>query len=234
MNPSREAHLVELVDEDGSATGAATVDEAHRAPGRLHRAFSVFLVDGDGRILLQQRASVKTRFPLRWANTCCGHPAPGESVADAAARRLVEEMGVGAVALAEIGVYLYYAEDPATGRVEYEYDHVLIGEFPAERNLMPDPEEVADVRWVERDELREALGVDARSYAPWLAGVADRLFTYSPPVSPPPAAPVSSASTAPPAEPVSVSAAELPPASSAVAANPADDADEAPERSGGR
>ena len=172
---SREADLVELVDAEGSATGSTTVDEAHQAPGRLHRAFSVFLRDPQGRVLLQQRASTKTRFPLRWANTCCGHPGPGEDVRMAAARRLVEEVGIGGVALTEVGVYSYYAEDPATGRVEYEYDHVLVGDMPVGRAILPDPDEVAEVRWVPLDELRTALVDDPRSYAPWLAGVVEKL-----------------------------------------------------------
>jgi isopentenyl-diphosphate delta-isomerase len=175
---ARESHLVELVDTDGSPTGTTTVEEAHQAPGRLHRAFSVFLRDGDGRVLLQQRAAVKTRFPLRWANTCCGHPAPGEDVAVAAARRLVEEVGIGGVALTEVGVYSYYAEDPASGRVEYEYDHVLIGDLPGGRDILPDPDEVAGVRWVVVDELCAALVDDPRSYAPWLAGVTERLTAH--------------------------------------------------------
>ena len=178
MSDSRETHLVELVDRAGNAVGSATVDEAHRAPGRLHRAFSVFLLDPDGRVLLQQRATIKTRFPLRWANTCCGHPEPGEGLATAAARRLVEEVGVGGVALTEIGVYSYYAEDPATGRVEYEYDHVLVGDLPAGRNILPDPHEVAAVRWVTPDELRHGLDTDGRAYAPWLAGVTERLLAH--------------------------------------------------------
>ncbi len=178
MSDSRETHLVELVDRAGNAMGSATVDEAHRAPGRLHRAFSVFLLDPDGRVLLQQRATIKTRFPLRWANTCCGHPEPGETLATAAARRLVEEIGVGGVALTEIGVYSYYAEDPATGRVEYEYDHVLVGDLPAGRNILPDPHEVAAVRWVTPDELRHGLDTDTRAYAPWLAGVTERLLAH--------------------------------------------------------
>ena len=169
---------VELVDADGAPLGGATVDEAHRAPGLLHRAFSVFLRDPDGRVLLQQRAPVKSRFPLRWGNTCCGHPTPGEEVTTAAARRLVEEVGIGGVQLTQVGVYSYYAEDPASGRVEYEYDHVLIGDLPAGRDILPDPDEVADVRWVPLGELRDALAADPRSYAPWLAGVAGKLAEF--------------------------------------------------------
>jgi isopentenyl-diphosphate delta-isomerase len=173
----RETHLVELVDAAGNAHGSATVDEAHRAPGRLHRAFSVFLRDPAGRLLLQQRAASKSRFPLRWGNTCCGHPVPGEPVAGAAARRLVEEIGLGGVELTEVGVYSYYAEDPATGRVEYEYDHVLLGDLPAAAasDVLPDPEEVAAVRWVALDELRAGLAAVPRAYAPWLGGVTERL-----------------------------------------------------------
>jgi isopentenyl-diphosphate delta-isomerase len=176
--PSREGHLVELVDTDGVAIGRSTVEEAHLAPGQLHRAFSVFLRDPAGRVLLQQRSAVKTRFPMRWANTCCGHPSPGEEVTVAAARRLVEEVGIGGVALTEVGVYSYYAEDPASGRVEYEYDHVLVGNLPAGRDILPDPDEVAGVQWVPLDELCNGLAADPRSYAPWLAGVTERLTTH--------------------------------------------------------
>ncbi|GIG88839.1 isopentenyl-diphosphate Delta-isomerase [Plantactinospora endophytica] len=184
---SREGHLVELVDETGAPVGARTVDEAHRLPGMLHRAFSVLLVDPAGRILLQQRAAVKTRFPLRWANTCCGHPAPGQSLDSAAGRRLGEELGIAPVPLTEIGVYLYRAEDPDTGRVEYEYDHVLRGDFDADQAVLPDPDEVADLRWVHPDELWAGLDADPEAYAPWLGGVLSRLTDPAP--SSPAAAP---------------------------------------------
>jgi isopentenyl-diphosphate delta-isomerase len=167
----RESQLVELVDGDGTATGSATVAEAHTAPGRLHRAFSVLLVDERDRVLVQQRAAVKTRFALRWANACCGHPAPGQTVFDAAARRLVEEIGVRDVPLHEAGVYRYRAEDPATGRVEHEYDHVLIGRVPADTRLRLDPAEVADVRWVAPDRLRVDVAADPDRYSPWFGGV---------------------------------------------------------------
>ena len=175
---AREQHQVELVDAEGSAVGSTTVAEAHQAPGRLHRAFSVFLRDGDGRVLLQQRAAVKTRFPLRWANSCCGHPEPGEKPAVAAARRLIEELGVEDVPLHEVGVYAYYAEDPATGRVEYEYDHVLVGDLPAGVHPMPDPDEVADIRWIPVPELLGDLERDPRAYAPWLLGVSTSLARH--------------------------------------------------------
>ncbi|HET9519358.1 MAG TPA: isopentenyl-diphosphate Delta-isomerase [Actinoplanes sp.] len=180
MTGTREDHLVELVDSDGTAIGAVTVDEAHQAPGRLHRAFSVFLLDPSGRILLQQRAAAKTRFPMRWANACCGHPEPGEDLSMSAARRLVEELGVTDVALTEIGVHSYFAEDPATGRVEHEYDHVLLGEVSTDHPVRPDPAEVAALRWVTPEELRDGLTGDPRAYAPWLAGVAEQLFAHLP------------------------------------------------------
>ncbi|MFI7672158.1 isopentenyl-diphosphate Delta-isomerase [Actinophytocola sp. NPDC049390] len=168
---SRESQLVELVDADGVATGSCTVAEAHTAPGRLHRAFSVMLLDDQDRILVQQRAAVKTRFALRWANACCGHPAPGQTVFAAAAGRLVEEIGVRGVSLHEAGTYLYRAEDPRTARVEHEYDHVLVGRMPTNARLRLDPAEVADVRWVAADELRMDVIERPERYSPWLGGV---------------------------------------------------------------
>ncbi|HEV7651075.1 MAG TPA: isopentenyl-diphosphate Delta-isomerase [Actinophytocola sp.] len=167
----RESQLVELVDADGAAVGTRTVADAHAAPGTLHRAFSVMLIDERGRVLVQQRAAAKTRFALRWANACCGHPAPGQTVFDAAATRLVEEIGVPGVPLHEAGVYLYRAADPRTGRVEHEYDHVLVGHVRADLPLDPDPAEVADVRWVAPGELRADMAAHPDRYSPWFAGV---------------------------------------------------------------
>ncbi len=168
---TREALLVELVTEDGVPAGQSTVEDAHREPGQLHRAFSVLLVDPDGRLLLQQRAAVKTRFPLRWANACCGHPAPGEPVPAAAATRLGEELGITGVPLTELGVHAYRAHDPETGRVEYEYDHVLLGRVTPDILMRPDPAEVARVEWVPAADVRAALISDPDRYAPWLSGV---------------------------------------------------------------
>jgi isopentenyl-diphosphate delta-isomerase len=164
---TRENTLVELVDADGDAVGEATVAAAHTAPGLLHRAFSVLLFDPDGRLLLQQRAAGKTRFALRWANACCGHPLPGEPVVAAAGRRLTEELGLHGIRLTPAGVYVYRAGDPDTERVEHEYDHVLVGHLAADTPIEPDPAEVAALRWVRPGGLDE----EPLAYAPWLAGV---------------------------------------------------------------
>jgi isopentenyl-diphosphate Delta-isomerase len=171
MTSSREAHLVELVDEAGAAIGKSTVDVAHQPPGQLHRAFSVLLLDEHGRLLLQQRAAVKTRFALRWANACCGHPLPGEPVTVAAARRLTEELGVAPVPFTELGVHVYAASDAASGRMEREYDHVLLGRVAPGTPMAPDPAEVANVDWRSPAQLTADLTQDPGRFAPWLAGV---------------------------------------------------------------
>ena len=175
---TRELTLVELVAPDGSPIGSATVREAHTAPGLLHRAFSVLLFDDEGRVLLQQRAAVKTRFPLRWGNTCCGHPEPGMTTAEAAGIRVAEELGVTGITLSEVGVYTYLASDPSTGLVEREYDHVLVGRAPAGLSLEPDPQEVSATRWVHADLL--AAEIDSPMYAPWLPGVLPLALAHPP------------------------------------------------------
>lgn len=180
--PAQEQRLVELVDRSGRVVGSATVAQAHTAPGRLHRAFSVLLLAPDRRrVLLQQRSAGKTRFPLRWANACCGHPAPGEPVAAAATRRLAEEIRLTGIPLTEIGVWYYRASDPASGGVEHEYDHVLLGELAPERALAPDPAEVASLRWVDPVGLSELLRARPGTCAPWLAGVVGPLATVAGP-----------------------------------------------------
>ncbi|HEX5742248.1 MAG TPA: isopentenyl-diphosphate Delta-isomerase, partial [Pilimelia sp.] len=156
MSRTREQLPVELVDAEGRPCGSASVADAHKAPGALHRAFSVVLLDPRGRLLLQRRAAHKTRFPGRWANTCCGHPAPGEPILAAARRRLREELGV-AAELTEVGRYVYRAEDPGNGLVEHEYDHVLRGTVDPDVALAPDPGEVAETRWADVASVRTAV-----------------------------------------------------------------------------
>ncbi|MBR7742732.1 isopentenyl-diphosphate Delta-isomerase [Phycicoccus sp. BSK3Z-2] len=141
--------LLETVDEEGVAIGTMEKLAAHAAPGVRHRAFSLFLLGDDGRVLLQRRAAVKYHSPGVWSNTCCGHPAPGGDPVEAAVRRVAEELGVGARDVEEAGVVEYRHEDPRTGLVEHEWNHTLVGTVVGEPH--PDPDEVDAWAWADAD-----------------------------------------------------------------------------------
>lgn len=158
--------VVELVDPRGRAVGVAGKVDAHRPPGLLHRALSVFLFDATGSIVVQRRAGSKALFSGLWSNSCCTHPAPGEGVVAGAARRVPEELGTQATALAEVGSFTYRALDARTGLVEHELDHLLVGGVAGP--LDPNPDEVADVRSLPLDELADELARDPGSFTPWL------------------------------------------------------------------
>lgn len=161
--------LLELVDEKGVTIGTAEKLAAHQPPGRLHRAFSVFLFDERGRLLLQQRALGKYHSPGVWSNTCCGHPYPGESPFAAAARRTYEELRVSPSLLAEAGTVRYNHPDPASGLVEQEFNHLFIGLVQTAPE--PDPEEVASTAFVTPDELMERHARD--TFSSWFMTVLD-------------------------------------------------------------
>ncbi len=146
-----EPVMLELVDEDGRTVGTAEKLSAHRAPGRLHRAFSVFLFDASGRLLLQRRAPGKYHSPGVWSNTCCGHPYPGEPPFLAATRRTVEELGAAPELLRAAGTVRYNHPDPDSGLVEQEYNHLFAG--VVREPLRPDPEEIAETAFVTPGEL---------------------------------------------------------------------------------
>jgi isopentenyl-diphosphate Delta-isomerase len=143
--------MIELVDEAGVTTGTVEKLAAHQPPGRLHRAFSVFLFDTSGRLLLQRRALTKYHSPGVWSNTCCGHPSPGEPPFLAATRRTTEELGMAPALLREAGTVSYRHPDPASGLVEREYNHLFAGLIAAPP--LPDPDEVAETALVTPAEL---------------------------------------------------------------------------------
>ncbi|MFE5913017.1 isopentenyl-diphosphate Delta-isomerase [Streptomyces wedmorensis] len=161
--------MLELVDEEGRTIGTAEKLAAHQAPGQLHRAFSVFLFDESGRLLLQRRALGKYHSPGVWSNTCCGHPYPGEAPFAAAARRTFEELGVSPTLLAEAGTVRYNHPDPASGLVEQEFNHLFVGLVQAEPR--PDPEEIEDTAFVTADELAERHA--AAPFSAWFMTVLD-------------------------------------------------------------
>ncbi|MEV6315466.1 isopentenyl-diphosphate Delta-isomerase [Streptomyces sp. NPDC051776] len=161
--------MLELVDENGTTIGTAEKLSAHVPPGKLHRAFSVFLFDTSGRLLLQQRALGKYHSPGVWSNTCCGHPYPGEAPFAAAARRTAEELGVSPSLMCEAGTVRYNHPDPASGLVEQEFNHLFVGLVRDEPE--PDPEEVGSTAFVTAPEL--ARMHDERPFSAWFMTVLD-------------------------------------------------------------
>ena len=154
-------HVI-LVDQDDRALGTMGKLAAHRS-GDLHRAFSVFVYNACGELLLQRRAQNKYHTPGLWANTCDGHPRPGETVLAAAQRRLWEEMGI-RPPLVERTVFVYRAELEGD-LVEHEVDHVLVGRF--EGDPAPDPDEVSAWRWADAQALAREISTHPERYAPW-------------------------------------------------------------------
>jgi isopentenyl-diphosphate delta-isomerase len=161
-----------LVDELDREIGHAEKLEAHRGGGRLHRAFSIVLFDGAGRMLLQRRAASKYHFGGLWTNACCGHPRRGEEVAAAARRRLREELGVEAE-LREAFSFCYTASDARSGLTEREFDHVFVGVLAGEAR--PDPREIDELRWAECAELPGELRAQPERYTPWFGQLLARL-----------------------------------------------------------
>ncbi|MEV1084055.1 isopentenyl-diphosphate Delta-isomerase [Streptomyces sp. NPDC050211] len=164
----RENLTVELVDANGNTTGTATVEDAHRNPGKRHRAFSAMLFDGKGNALIQRRAAGKLRFAGQWGPSTCGHPFPGETLSTAGQRRIFEELGASGVEVHEVGHVEYRITEPGGAYTEEEYDHVLIGFYNG--TPRPDPEEIDEVRWIPVDELTKELAnpSEGNVYGEWL------------------------------------------------------------------
>lgn len=153
---------VVLVDDGDRETGIAEKMAAHRA-GLLHRAFSVIIWDDQGRQLLQKRAMSKYHSAGLWTNACCGHPRPGESVANAAARRLTEEMGI-ACPLESVGTVRYRA-DFDNGMTEHEIVHVYRGHHIGP--VHPDPAEAESTAWRTLSEIRTEVATHPDHYTVW-------------------------------------------------------------------
>jgi isopentenyl-diphosphate delta-isomerase type 1 len=162
------AREVILVNEQDQAIGIAEKLAAHQQ-ALLHRAFSIFIFYAGERgyeFLLQQRQLDKYHSGGLWTNTCCSHPAPDETVAIAARRRLVEEMGIDAD-LMEIGCFHYIAQLD-NQLTENEMDHVLVG-FINDKTVHPAPDEAMAYRWMTLDELTTELNQHPERFTAWFA-----------------------------------------------------------------
>lgn len=160
---------VTQVRADGSPVAEIDILEAHRHPGILHRAFSVFVLSPDrSKLLIQKRFSGKPTFGGQWGNTCCSHQFPGEGNVAAGERRLKEEMGF-TVALTEGPCFVYQANDPrGNGMAEHEHDTMLMGTAEESVTVTMNPEEAEDWKWIGLDELRSDVVTHPERYVPWL------------------------------------------------------------------
>ena len=154
--------LVVLVDEHDNQVGLMPKMEAHEK-AVLHRAFSVFVFNDQGELMLQQRAATKYHSPLLWTNTCCSHQRDGETSLAAGKRRLQEEMGF-VCDLTEVFQFVYKAPFD-NGLTEHELDHVMIGTYNGQPNV--NPEEVASHKWMSLEDVKNDMEDNPQQYTAW-------------------------------------------------------------------
>ena len=150
------------MNERDEAVGTIEKMEAHRR-GVLHRAFSVFIFNKGGDLLLQQRAAGKYHGAGLWTNTCCSHPFPDEPVAQAATRRLQEEMGF--TTPLQKAFHFRYNAAVENGLIEHEFDHVFVGTY--EGAIPFNKEEVADYRFVNPQALAAEVAAAPHTFTAW-------------------------------------------------------------------
>lgn len=174
---------VVLLDEEGSAVGAANRIEVHTDDTPLHLAFSTYLFNARGEVLLTRRALSKKTWPGVWTNSCCGHPRPTESLGDAARRRIREELGLTVGPLVPLLPDFRYRAVDASGIVENEICPVFAG-YVTEEDPTPDPLEVAEWAWVPWEKFAAAITSTPHVYSPWAALQVPLLVPKNPAISP--------------------------------------------------
>ncbi len=164
---------VVLVDRNDKEIGSEEKMKAHRE-GKLHRAFSVFVFNSKGQVLLQKRAKTKYHTAGLWSNTCCSHPKPGEDTEKAAHRRLKEEMGFDC-GLKKIFSFVYRVK--LGGLFEHEYDHVFTGKFGG--NPAPNEEEVEGWKWMDMDEIKNDMKQNPENYTYWFRISLEKVASFT-------------------------------------------------------
>ena len=165
-----QEHVI-LVDRMDREIGIEEKLKVHRE-GKLHRAFSIFIFNTLGELLLQKRSETKYHSGGLWTNTCCSHPRPGESHYCAARRRLNEEMGFDC-GLTELFSFIYYAE-LENNLFEHELDRVFVGYYDGQP--IPNPDEVDDWKWMDIDRLKQDVGENPEHYTYWFKLVLNRVL----------------------------------------------------------
>jgi len=162
-----------LVNENDEPIGLMNKMEAHEK-AVLHRAFSIFVLNDNNEVMLQQRAHQKYHSPLLWTNTCCSHQRAGESNIEAGRRRLFEEMGF-EVQLKELFHFIYKAPFD-NGLTEHELDHVMIGYYNGEPIINDD--EVESWKWMKIEEIKEDMIRNSAIYTVWFKIIFDEFYHY--------------------------------------------------------
>ncbi|MCA0251449.1 MAG: isopentenyl-diphosphate Delta-isomerase [Actinobacteria bacterium] len=160
------ADQVVLLDASGQPCGTADRDSVHHRDTPYHLAFSSYLFDDRGRVLLTRRALGKATWPGVWTNSCCGHPRPGEAPRDAVIRRVTHELGHPPTGLRLVLASFGYRAVDAGGMVEHELCPVWVGRFDPTR-LVADPAEVMDAAWVEWPALGRMVAEAPQLLSPW-------------------------------------------------------------------
>lgn len=150
------------MNEEDEEIGVIDKMQAHEQ-GLLHRAFSIFIFNSKGEMLLQQRADGKYHSAGLWTNACCSHPAPGESLEAAAHRRLLEELGFDCK-LRKVFSFRYKTQFE-NGLIEHEFDHVFVGTYDEE--LRPDPDEVKASEYLSLDAIAEKIKREPQMFTFW-------------------------------------------------------------------
>ena len=169
-----EKEFVVLVDANDNDIGTMEKMEAHEK-AVLHRAFSIFIFNTKGEMLIHQRAFSKYHTPGLWTNACCSHPRLGETLQQATSRRLREEMGMEAD-IQKIFDFVYKA-DVGQGLIEHEFDHVFVGTTDVLPNI--NREEVETYSYIKMDDLRNDINMHPEKYTVWFKIAFDRVEEYS-------------------------------------------------------
>ncbi len=162
-----------LVNQNDEQIGTMPKMEAHEK-AKLHRAFSVFVLNNSGEIMLQQRAPQKYHSPLLWTNTCCSHQRVGETNIEAGKRRLQEEMGF-STELKELFSFIYKAPFD-NGLTEHEFDHVMLGYYNDAPNI--NLEEVGDWKWMTPNAVKQDITDNPNDYTVWFKIIFEKFYEH--------------------------------------------------------
>lgn len=168
---TNEVELVVLADSEGNAAGTAPKDSVHTEDTPRHFAFSTYILNPRGELLITRRALSKKTWPGVWTNSMCGHPGPDETNADAIRRRGVQELNLNWDSFLDIEEIIpdfeYRAVD-ASGIVEWEICPVHISRLAVGEHVEPLPEEVEEFAWVEPQKVFDAVDATPFAYSPWM------------------------------------------------------------------